>query len=317
MNHMELFHHFTSNTASAISVGPSTEKLWSKDIPTIALSHRFLMHSILAVSALHLAHLNPAQKRTHYASASAHEDRALSLAQAEMANPTAENADALFAFVLTTVYYAFAAPAPDSPPTSRSGNFEEPENHRALSSAIQCINLLRGIRSILPSVKDFVEAGPLSPLLNMELSSIPSARQFSVPETEAHWSRLLYFASTTAKPGPNEVEDLEIYAAAASSLRASSLKVEALAEVEMNTPPMWHWAVRLSPTFVERLADLEIVPLVLIAHWCVLLPQVRHHWWIEGWVDRTMREIKEVLPDEHRAWLEWPERVLLARRTGA
>ena len=262
------------------------------------------MHSILAVSALHLAYQNPEQAANYHALASAHNTRALSLAQAEMLNPTAENADALFAFALTTVYYAFAASAPDSPPTS--ANDPGSDNHRPLGGAIQCINLLRGIRSVLPSVKEFVENGPLASLLNMHPVA-PLPRQFSAPDTEEYWSRLLVFASTTAKPGSDDLEDLEIFAAAASSLRASSLKLESLAEGDLNTPPMWYWAVRLSSTFVERLGELDPVPLVLVAHWCVLLPQIRHYWWIQGWVDRTMREIHAVLPEEFHGWLDWPE----------
>ena len=315
MAHFELFHHFTSSTAPAITAGSSTEKLWSTTIPHIALSHRFLMHSILAVAALHIAYTNPSQRATYYAHASAHEDRALSLAQADIAHPSAENADALFAFVLTTVYYAFAAPetsaAPGSPMT-------EEDRPKPLYGAVQCINLLRGIRSIMPSVKDWVEAGPLAPLLDMQPSSVSSPRRFPDQSTEEHWSKLLLFASTTSTAGPKELEDIEIYSAAASLLRASSLRVDNLSEDELNAPPMWNWAVRLPQEFVERLAQLDVVPLVLVAHWCVLLPQIRHYWWIQGWVDRTMREIGTVLPEEYRPWLDWPlERIKFIREREA
>ena len=123
----------------------------------------------------------------------------------------------------------------------------------------------------MPSVREFVEAGPLAPLLNMHPSSVPSPRQFPDARTEAHWSRLLLFASTTSTAGPKELEDIEIYAAAASLLRASSLKVESIAEGDVNTPPMWNWAVRLPAEFVEKLAQLDTVPLVLVSFTLPLL----------------------------------------------
>ena len=311
MTHFELWHHFTSATAAAITVGPLTEKLWSTTIPHLALSHRFLMHSILAVSALHKAYTNPAQRDVYYAHANAHEDRALALAQTDIARPSAQNADALFAFALTTVYYAFAAPETSVAPGSPVPLEERP---RPLEGAVQCINLLRGIRGILPSVKEWIEAGPLAPLLNMQPNPLSSSRQFADQGTEEHWSKLLLFASTTSTAGPKEFEDIEVYSAAASLLRASSLRVDNISEGDLNAPPMWHWAVRLPPEFVDRLAQLDIVPLVLVAHWCVLLPQVRHYWWVQSWVDRTMREIERVLPLEYKDWLAWPlERISLIR----
>lgn len=70
--------------------------------------------------------------------------------------------------------------------------------------------------------------------------------------------------------------------------------------------PMWHWGARMPPEFAERLAQMDVVPLVLVAHWCMILPQIKHYWWVQGWVDRTMREIGEVLPQEYREWFDWP-----------
>lgn len=294
MSHLELLHHFTTTTAPTIA--SAFVEIWRLTIPRIALAHEFLMQSILANSALHIAHLNSPCRKEYWQRATAHEDRALQLGQAEMANPNSENADALFAFCLTTVYYAFAAPSQS----------QMQEGQRPLQAAIQCLTLLRGVGSVMPSVRHWVEKGPLAGLLEMNAKNIQTSPKFSDPSVNAHFTELLVFCSTTSSSGPTEMEDMENFAAAASSLRGSFLKVQSMADGELITPVIWQWAVRLPQAFVNRLGDLDVVPLVLLTHWCVLLVQVRHYWWIQGWVQQQMSEIMQIMPDQYRYWLDWP-----------
>lgn len=108
--HLELLHHFIAVTSYAISFGPLGHDVWHMIIPKIALSHDWLMHSILAVSGLHIAHLNPDQRDTYWKRAAIHQDHALQGQQRALANPGIQNGDALFAFTLTVIHLAFAAP---------------------------------------------------------------------------------------------------------------------------------------------------------------------------------------------------------------
>lgn len=170
------------------------------------------------------------------------------------------------------------------------------------------LHMLRGIRAISSTVKPFVEQGRLAHLLLLHPGNIKCNPTFSDSTTEAHFARLLIFSSTSSDLNDDqEMDDVESYPAAASSLRASFLKVEAIPDGELITPPIWHWAVRLPTSFIARLDEKHIVPLVLVAHWCVLLVQVHHYWWIQGWVDRKLGEIKGCLPTEYHEWLRWPE----------
>ena len=297
MDHLELMHHFSAVTTRELSIGPSRFEVWNAIVPQIALSHEFVMHGILATSALHLAHLRPEQCQAYWKRAAVHQDRALQLLQIAMANPTRDNADALFAFSLIIFYLASAAPS----------TAEDPMDETPLGPAIHSLHMLRGVRLILEAVRHWVEQGPLGPVLRWYPGHIQSNPTFRAPDTEEHFSKLLVFCSTTPNLNKDtEMDDVEIYAAAASSLRASFLKVESVPEGDPNTPPIWHWAVRLPATFVERLKEQHSVPLVLLAHWCVILLQARHYWWVGDWVDRTMREIEACIDQEHRSWLEWP-----------
>ena len=296
MAHLELLHHFVAVTSYAITTGSSSHLVWQMTLPQIALSHEFVMHAILAVSALHIAHLRE-QRNAYWKRAAIHQNRALQLQQVAMAKPTRENADGLFAFLLLIVYLSSASPS------SVDGSMID----TPLYSAIQCIHMLRGVRSILPAIRHWVEEGPLAHLLRFYPGNIKSNPTFRDPSMEDHFSKLLIFCSTAPNLNKNtEMEDVENFAAAASSLRTSFLKVESVPDGDSNMALIWHWAVRLPAAFVDRLGQQHPVPLVLLAHWCVLLAQARNYWWVEEWVDQTMREVRDCLPHDSIQWLVWP-----------
>ena len=297
MAHLELLHHFIAVTSEALGVETISNQVWKLTIPQIALSHDFLMHSILAVAALHIAHLRPEQHKLYWERATVHQDRALELQQEAMANANQENADALFSFSLLVIYFAFAS-------RKASGTQESGES---LAGAVQCISMIRGIRYVVPLIQQWVDDGPLAHMLPFQPGNMKNNHSFSDPDTDRYFQRFLVLCSTNSEMNKtHELEDIEQYAAAASTLRASFLKAESVADGELRTPLIWHWACRLAPEFLQRLGTLHPIPLVLVAHWCVILAQVRQYWWIQGWVDHTMGQIRQCLPREHHEWLEWP-----------
>ena len=297
MAHLELLHHFIALTSEALAVETVSRQAWTLTIPQIALSHDFLMHSILAVAALHIAHLQPEQRRSYWERAVMHQDRALELQQEAMANANRDNADALFSFSLLVIYFAFAS-------SKASGSQESDE---PLASATQCIRTIRGIRFVLPPILQWVEEGPLAQLLSFHPGNMKSNHSFNDPDTDGYFQRFLVLCSTSSDMNKtHDFEDIEQYAAAASTLRASFLKAESMPDGALKTPPIWHWACRLAPEFLQRLRELHPIPLVLVAHWCVILAQIRQYWWIQGWVDHTIGQIQQSLPREYHDWLDWP-----------
>lgn len=136
------------------------------------------MHALLAISALHIAHIKPVLQDFYWEQASIHEDEAIKIAQKEMRNPNALNADALFAFSIPTTWYSFASHV-----LPHAG-----QDRRPLRSTIQSINLLRGIRTVGPSVKQWVLKGTLAPMFALSPENFKSAQDFKDPETSAYFS---------------------------------------------------------------------------------------------------------------------------------
>ena len=307
MPHLQLLYHFIAVTSEGLGVDPISRDAWKATIPEIALSHEFLMHGILAVAALHIAHMRPEQRTLHWERAAMHRDRALELQEKAMASASPDNADALLACSLLVIYFFFA-----SPKASGSQESEEP-----LTGAIQCIRMIRGIKYVIPPIQQWVERGPLAQLLPLHHGNPKSKHAFDDLDTDRYFQKFLVLCSTSSDMNQiHEFEDIEQYAAAASTLRASFLRAESPPYNALEILPFWHWASRLTPGFPQRLEKLHPIPLVLVAHWCVILAQIPQKWWIQGWVDHTMGQIQECLPLKFHEWLEWPAKKIEQQREG-
>ena len=180
MAHLKLFHHFITSMGPSVEVGDNIQALWTEIIPQIAFKHDFLMHSLLAVSALHTAHTITEHRDLYSEQAASHQNQASRLAQSEMMNANVSNSDALFAYSIFTMWYSFASHALPLMENSR----------RPLQRAIQTINVLRGIRTIGPSVKDWTWKGVrifLSLQFLLSPSSFPVSRFFSELKSTPHF----------------------------------------------------------------------------------------------------------------------------------
>jgi hypothetical protein len=108
-DHLELLHFYTTATSLALSNRPELQQIWQQVVPRIAFTHPFLLHVILAFSALHLARSEPERKALLYTETSAHHDIGLRMFRIAMANITPENCDACFAFSSIIAAYAWAS----------------------------------------------------------------------------------------------------------------------------------------------------------------------------------------------------------------
>lgn len=234
-----------------------------------------------------------------------HHDRALNLQHEAIAKANPDNADALFAFSLSVIYFAFASP-------KASGS---PESEEPLAGVIKCISKIRGIRSVLPHIQQWVEEGALASLLSFHPGNVKTNHSFNDIDTDCYLQKLLVLCSTGSDMNnTNEIEDIEQYAAAASILRVSLLLADSVADGAPRKPQIWHWASRLTPEFLQKLGKLHPIPLVLVAHWCVILAQIPQEWWIHGWIDHTMARIQKYLPEDYHEWLDWPTKKIEEQR---
>ena len=131
------------------------QEIWRDVVPNEAYACEFLMHGLLAVSALHIASLKPESSSVYIDIATSHQTIGLASFRTELSNITDQNCNSLFAFSSIVVAYACTRPI-------RNGNNTLPE---PIDNAIELFLLSRGVAEVLKPCSERVKNGALSPLL--------------------------------------------------------------------------------------------------------------------------------------------------------
>lgn len=66
------------------------------------------------------------------------------------------------------------------------------------------------------------------------------------------------------------------------------------------------WLYRMSEPFLDQLQQHEPIPLIIYAHFIVLMHEMERFWYMKGWTHHVMRGIFNSLQAEHRNWIRWP-----------
>ncbi|KAJ5578068.1 uncharacterized protein N7459_007032 [Penicillium hispanicum] len=285
---LTLEHYFYSSYKSFVT-DDQTETIWLNVVADLAYRHSFVLHGILACTALHMAHLYPSQCHAYSLRACAHQDRALPRFRYAIDHPTAENCDAIMAFAYLLTVYSFATEV-DSTSTSflvvdDTGTAPDGKN----IVLPQWLHFIRTGCVMLSDVWDRVESGPVSALaaaweteLDVGDSKLPYLNHFLsfVPE-DSSWSQ----------------ESKSIYVDAARALAESFAYLErAEKEVHVN---MWCilelWPVRVEDELFDLISERHPGSLILLAYYCVILKKAEECWYFGGRPARLIASIVDVL----------------------
>lgn len=279
---LTLEHYFYASYKSFAT--EETEPIWLKVVADLAHDHLFLLKGILACTALHMAHLYPAQRKTYILRVYAHQDVALPLFREAIDHPTAQNCDAImtFAYLLVTLSLAEVMGGEDAPLllVNRKENGEV--------SLPQWLYFIRSGCVMLCDVWDRVETGPVSTLayaweveFDVGDSKLPHLERFMsfVPE-DGSWSEGI----------------ISIYYDAAVAL------AEAFAYLEQTPSPdtsTWHilglWPVRVEDEFLTMLSGKHPGAMILLAHYCIIFKRIEDHWYLGVKPSKLIGSIAEML----------------------
>jgi hypothetical protein len=184
---MALLHHWTMVTSRSIINSPKVDYLWQTVFPEIAYKHSYVMQGLLSLSALHIAHLHPAERRTHLHIAAHHHTLALSGLREDMNALCSDNADAVFASATLMFLYAFTTFSKLSDDLEDDGADATVRKSRILGA--EWIPLVHGVHVIIGPTYEFLKAGPLRATLSLQ-----------------HWDDM----DPDVHPGPDDAHMLKI-----------------------------------------------------------------------------------------------------------
>ena len=102
---LELLHNFTASTCTTLSLQPVLRDFYRITVPRLGFKCEYLMRTILALSALHLAYNRPAQKEHYQAQALSYHKVASREATGLISSATASNAENLLLFSILTMFF--------------------------------------------------------------------------------------------------------------------------------------------------------------------------------------------------------------------
>lgn len=308
LNDMALFHHWSFYTSVSIINVRQIDHNWQKLVPEVAFRSGYVMHSILSLTALHVAYLHPAKKPESMLVAAQHHSKALDGFREDIGHVCAENSDSLFVNAVLTFFYAFLT----------FGNlFDSIDSTRAARTSrilgADWIPLFRGVRIVLEPVYEWVRLGPLVSMLDIaNFGDID-------PDTEQTASPFNMHIAHIREIWQDH-EYAVVYNETLHLLRKCqvwSLQFE-VPEAEHN--PDWGynrswsapfvWLSLVSERYIVLLNQRQPPALVIFAWYGAFLHFRDHHWWMEGCGRRIVDAVDECLGPYWDPWTKWPKQAV-------
>jgi len=295
MSNLELLHHYTTVTYLSLT-GTDHMEVWQIAIPKMAIQYPFLMHELLAVSALHMAYLTPSREDELLTKASRCEALALPSFRALTSDITRENCHAAFAFAGFIITSSLAS--------ARSLRNQDPIL-AAQGDLPHWLHLLRGIHLLLGSKWDWLLDGPFAPLVDVKKYPVPYTRN---PYDHCLSTLVSLVTPSTLTPNEDREKLLVCYEALDELRMTSSLPFSPNMTLDTKSA-VYIWPGRMSHEYLQLIRDREPEALVILAHYCVMLEEVDiQGWYLTGLARKMVESIDQILGPKWRAWIDWPLR---------
>ncbi|PVH95735.1 hypothetical protein DM02DRAFT_139248 [Periconia macrospinosa] len=305
---LALMEHWINVVAHTLTQRDENKVLWRTQWTKAGIEHTFLMHEILAISALHLAATNPSQQSMYHALGIHHQDHALRGMRKVLGTITEANASALFATSVLITITVYASRGQDAmyPHTDNEG-MPLASINSVIDDLVDIFQLIQGMGFVISTAQIHVIKGPFAPMLSENTRETPSQPMF--PQLLERIPSLLYFLE-------NECDLTEEYrrelVAFVALMRETLLHAMRPCQDNREAHFLFYWPLHLSPNYLSRLRAGDEAALAILMHWAVVLFAAEPRMWcLIGWGDRVVKAISDAVTSPMwRSAIEWPLRLV-------
>lgn len=292
MRDLELLHHFTVFTSETMATDSQHFELWRTHVPQMAFSNRFLLHGILALSALHIRYESPEHDKERLMSvARYHQQHALTLYIPMLQTITEQNVDALFCFslLLSCLCYAML-------------QAEDVNPHNAINQVLDVFDALMGCTAIAVEGKDWLYNGRLRGIL---LALRPEEQDFTSLDYDTKCALSSLRRCVDSSLGGHTDEE------SAARHKAHHKAIWALAAVMATTPGqrqlsiVCSWPVMVEGEFISMLKRRDPLALVIVGYYGVALHLFGRVWCMEGLGRKLTEAIYQELDVRWQPYMIW------------
>lgn len=292
---MELLHHYMISTCYTLSRTPVVQAVWRDEVPRVGFSMPAVLHAMLAVSALHLSRLDPSRQKACITQAHMHHEIAVRTVTPNLPSLAENNGVGVFLFSSLTCIFACAG--------ARCGtNFLVLFEQGRLAN---WVSLFRGTKTVIDYSSHDFNKGRLGPMFNNGDRS-RAARDMQVMD-QGHmytWELKQMIQRDFSK----DPRLCRIYEEALDPLSKTLGIVMRPGEgPRLQTADIFAWLLECSDEYLELLLHESPVALIIFGYFCVALHQIEWMWWVEGLSTQLLGQLYDVMDDEYRQWLRWPQ----------
>ncbi|KAL5333465.1 hypothetical protein BJX70DRAFT_380906 [Aspergillus crustosus] len=283
----KLFHHYLSSTSLTLVDVHGTQDIWQHIIPQMAQEHAFLMHAILACSALHLAHQFPPDA-IYLTRGHAHQDTAMPLFRHAIAHVDQRNCHPILAFSHLLAIYSFAAGRADESLLFIDTSSRNPE--------LMCswLYFIRNGCFLVCGFWDEIRMGPVGSLATSWELPVAGVGGLTKLRVTDHLLSLVQMDET------NQIA-IEVFREAAEQLGSAIEAAQALNGRYFTTWDIVRvWPMQISATYIELLTHKRPGALILLAHYCLLLKMAEPRWYLKNLAEGLFRSVLGQLDPEWR-----------------
>ncbi|KAL4896138.1 hypothetical protein BDV59DRAFT_128400 [Aspergillus ambiguus] len=291
----ELLHHYTTSTCYTLSRAPAVQAIWRDEAPRVGFTMPFVLHALLAISALHLARLNPSRQAECVARAQMHHEVAVHTVAPVVPFLAADNYVALFLFSSLTCIYSCSKPQGED-------DFLVLFERGRISDWVR---LFRGNKAIISCVENDLRTGALRALFVNGGYLAASRRGANALEQGRLYVWELRRMICDSALGPSQ---LSVYLETLDELsRTLAIVMKPGEQHRLDTADVFAWLLEVSDEYLDLLRQEAPIALIIFAYFCVSLRQIEWMWWMEGLSGRLMSELGSVLDEKYSGWLQWPQ----------
>ncbi|KAF5543312.1 C6 zinc finger domain-containing protein [Fusarium mexicanum] len=279
--------------------------VWKTAIPQQGYSHPYVMHGIMAISALHKAYLLYNKGDEYLTLAAYHYTRGQADFRKALLAVTDNNCKPVFCFSLILIVYMCSVPVTRAP-----GHVIE----NPIQATLELFLVCRGLRETTKSHYDRALKSDLFPLVRSSWLT-GDEDPLKIPTPSLQTSPLpadTFKAIDTLKDFLQSHMDMAHIAEAEdalSCLRVTAVNV-AMAGINVELGNVVLWPHHFSDAFMADMKHLRPYALLILAYFTPILAVVdRNFWFLHGWSKYLLADIEERLSDlpEFARNLEWPK----------
>ena len=292
---MYLMYHYSTYTGPDLAMTPELRIIWRNTIPEEAAKHPFLMHGILAISAMHLADKDPSSTNEFLPLSIHHQNLAISSFRTALTAITEENCTALFAqaAILSISCKLFSCIKARRQPPFRP----------SLDDIIEPYILTRGVGEVVGVAQHWIAKGPLQEFLHIhEAPRTSSAEQSATIKLHFENMRELFRRSVA------DATQLTALLESTDVLQKIWQELERCEpNTEINPGVVWKWPNRTPLEYTIMLRQYHPQALFLYAHFVMLSKLHDGYWYFRDWGSQAVGTVSAALPAEMRQLILYPD----------